>query len=75
MLESQVLTKRPIGRNDEGKLIFTDKNEPVDMGAMKAKGAENVKKEAEIMKNVEAARKAELEKKAAEQEEKNQNKK
>lgn len=69
------IDKRPIGRNDEGKLIFTDKNEPVDMGAMKAKGAENVKKEAEIMKNVEAARKAELERKAAEQEEKNQNKK
>lgn len=68
------IDKRPIGRNDEGKLIFTDKNEPVDMGAMKAKGAENVKKEAEIMKNVEAARKAELEKKTAEQE-KNQNKK
>nr|DAI02902.1 MAG TPA: hypothetical protein [Bacteriophage sp.] len=69
------IDKRPIGRNEEGKLIFTDKNEPVDMDAMKAKGAENVKKEAEIMKNVEAARKAELEKKAAEQEEKNQNKK
>lgn len=69
------IDKRPIGRNEDGKLIFTDKNELVDMDAMKAKGAENVKKEAEIMKNVEAARKAELEKKAAEQEEKNQNKK
>ena len=67
------IDKRPIGRNEEGKLIFTDKNELVDMDAMKAKGAENVRKEAEIMKNVEAARKAELEKKAAEQE-KNQNK-
>lgn len=69
------IDNRLIGRNDDGKLIFTDTNELIDMNAMRAKGAEKVKKENELIKMVEAARKAELEKKAAEQEEENKKQK